>query len=102
MANAPYEKEHFEAGFQLITAVAHQIIKIDFTEMSRWIDTVMTAKGLNTTEEKRNLLDLQKVMEGFHALQKTLYAHGIPVRDISNYKEVTVPHRSDAIVIPNP
>jgi len=94
---ARYEKEHFEAAFQLITAVSHQIIKINFSEMSRWVDVLMEEGAATDKEMARNRLDLQKVMQSYQQLQKIMFTHGIPVRDIENYKEVRVPKQSGSI-----
>jgi len=95
-----YTKEHFEAAFQLITAVSHQIIKIDFAEMTVWIDKLMKADAISDPEVKKNLDSLKNVMKQFYSLQQTLWDDGIPVRNIENYKEVEVEKRPH--IHPNP
>jgi len=89
---AQYEREHFESAFQLLTAVSHQIIKIDFAEMERWVDALMAAKALNDPDKKKNMDNLKQVMRSFAGMQQMLYKHGIPVRDISHYKESLPPN----------
>jgi hypothetical protein len=84
-----YEKPQFEAAFQLVTAVSHQIIKIDFAEMEVWIDKLMSAKGLDDPEVKRNHENLKAVMQQYRSMQEVLMVSGVPVRDISHYKEAT-------------
>jgi conjugal transfer/entry exclusion protein len=82
-----YSKQQFEAGFQLITAVSHQIIKIDFKEIEIWIDKMMGAKALTDETAKENMQNLKAVMSNFGQMQQVLMQRGVPVRDISNYKE---------------
>jgi hypothetical protein len=82
-----YNKQHFEAGFQLITAISHQIIKIDFTEMEVWVDKLMGNKALTDDTAKENMQNLKAVMANFGQMQQVLLQRGVPVRDISNYKD---------------
>ena len=82
-----YEKPQFEAAFQLITAISHQIIKIDFIEMEVWVDKLMGAEALNDPEVKKNHENLKGVLQAYTAMQRTLMQKGIPVRDIQHYKE---------------
>jgi len=83
-----YNREDFEAAFQLITAISHQVIKIDFQEMDRWVGKMLEVKAIADKTTKDNLDDLRHVMKAFHELQLELYRHGIPVRNIEHYKEV--------------
>jgi len=82
-----YEQAQFEAAFQLTTAVAHQIIKIDFQEMEIWVDKLLGPRALKEAETKKNLDNLKIVMRQFAEMQDVLKVHGIPVRDIQNYKD---------------
>lgn len=95
-----YTKEHFEAAFQLITAVSHQVIKIDFEEVVIWIDKLMKADSMTDPEVKRNLVSLKNVMREFSNLQQTLYNDGIPVRNIEKYTPAKV--AKSAFSNPNP
>lgn len=82
-----YSKEQFEAAFQLITAVSHQIIKIDFAEMEIWVGKLMSAKALTDPVSKTNLENLKAVLQEFQKMQSTLMGRGIPVRDIKHYTD---------------
>jgi len=82
-----YSKEQFEAGFQLITAISHQIIKIDFKEIEGWIDKLMGNKALTDETARDNMQNLKAVMNNFDQMQQVLLQRGVPVRDISNYKQ---------------
>lgn len=82
-----YSSEQFEAAFQLITAVSHQIIKIDFSEVESWVDKLMSAKSLKDPEAKKNMANLKQVMQSYRVMQKTLLDSGVPVRNIENYTE---------------
>lgn len=85
-----YDNQQFEAAFQLITAVSHQIIKIDFPEMEIWVDKLLGPRSLKEEETKKNLENLKTVMRQYVTMQEVLRIHGIPVRNIQNYKD-TVP-----------
>lgn len=91
-----YDNAQFESCFQLITAVSHQIIKIDFEEMSNWMDKLLGPRSLKEEDTKKNLENLKTVMRQFTTMQEVLRVHGIPVRDIQNYKDV-VPHTPGAV-----
>jgi len=82
-----YDSPQFEATFQLITAVAHQIIKIDFQEMGNWVDKLLGPRALKDEETKKNLDNLKTVMRQFVTMQEVLKIHGIPVRDIQHYRD---------------
>lgn len=82
-----YEKWVFEQAFQLITAVSHQIVKIDFNEMEEWIDKIMGPKSLTDDQAKANMHRLKHVMRGFAEMRQVLVDYGIPVRDIQHYKD---------------
>ena len=82
-----YDKPKFEAAFQLITAVAKQIVQIDFDSVEQWIDNLMGPKSLKDPEAKQNMENLKAVMRAFKQMQATLNERGIPVRDISHYKQ---------------
>jgi len=82
-----YQKNQFEAAFQLVTAVSHQIIKIDFEEMEVWIDKIMSAKTLKDPDAKTNHENLKQVMQAYQQMQGVLLNAGVPVRDISHYNE---------------
>jgi len=86
-----YDNQQFESCFQLITAVSHQIIKIDFEEMEIWIDKLLGPRALKEEDTKKNMENLKTVMHQFVTMQQVLKIHGIPVRDIQNYRDV-VPH----------
>jgi len=94
-----YDNQQFEACFQLITAVSHQIIKIDFEEMSAWMDKLLGPRSLKEEDTKKNLENLKTVMRQYMTMQEVLRIHGIPVRDIQNYRDV-VPN--EAGVNPDP
>lgn len=83
-----YDQAQFEACFQLITAVSHQIIKIDFAEMENWMDKLLGARSLKEEDTKKNMENLKTVMRQFVTMQEVLRIHGIPVRDIQNYRDV--------------
>ncbi len=82
-----YNSEQFEAAFQLITAVSHQIIKIDFSEVENWVDKLMGSNALKDPEIKKNMENLKGVMKAYRVMQKTLLTNGVPVRNIENYTE---------------
>jgi hypothetical protein len=82
-----YSKEQFESAFQLITAVSHQIIKIDFQAVEVWIDKIMSAKAVTDEGSKENMLNLKQVMQQYKVMQDTLLNSGVPVRNIANYKK---------------
>jgi len=86
-----YDKAQFEAAFQLITAVSHQIIRIDFTEVEIWVDKLMSAKAMKDADTKKNMDSLKAVMRQFNETKKTLTERGVPVRDVSHYRESVVP-----------
>lgn len=83
-----YDQAQFEATFQLITAVSHQIIKIDFVEMGSWMDKLLGPRSLKDEDTKKNMENLKTVMRQFVTMQEVLRIHGIPVRDIQNYRDV--------------
>ncbi len=85
-----YDNQQFEAAFQLITAVSHQIIKIDFEEMTNWMDKLLGPRALKEEDTKKNLENLKTVMRQYVTMQEVLRIHGIPVRDIQRYRD-TVP-----------
>ncbi len=82
-----YDNQQFEAAFQLITAVSHQIIKIDFVEMEIWVDKLLGPRALKEEDTKKNMENLKTVMHQFVTLQEVLRVHGIPVRNIQHYKD---------------
>lgn len=90
-----YDNQQFESAFQLITAVSHQIIKIDFVEMGSWVDKLLGPRSLKEEETKKNLENLKTVMRSFVTMQEVLRVHGIPVRDIQHYKDVMPAGKSD-------
>ncbi len=82
-----YDNQQFEAAFQLITAVSHQIIKIDFGEMEIWVDKLLGPRALKEEDTKKNLENLKTVMHQFGTIQEVLRIHGVPVRNIQHYKD---------------
>lgn len=86
-----YEKPQFEAAFQLITAISHQIIKVNFKDVEAWVDKLMGQDALTDPEKRRNLDNLKTVMRQYHQMQAVLMEHGIPVRNIEHYKEAFAP-----------
>lgn len=89
-----YDKPKFEAAFQLTTAVANQIIRIDFQEMKRWITNIMSPKTVEDSpnyNEKtaKNLENLLVVMDEFQTMKDTLFERGIPIRNVEHYKQAT-------------
>ncbi len=98
-----YDKAMFEQVFQLITAVSHQIVKIDFGEMEDWVNKLMGPKALTDDISKANMHQLNHVMRQFAEMRQTLIDHGIPVRDISHYREsVDIDPGSNTVDVPNP
>jgi hypothetical protein len=85
-----YDKAQFEAAFQLITAVSHQIIKIDFEEMEVWVEKLMGPKALKDEETKKNLNNLRTVMRSYTTMKEVLRIHGVPVRDVQHYRDSVV------------
>lgn len=87
-----YNKAKFEAAFQLTTAVANQVIRIDFQEMKRWINNIMSPKTVEDSpdyDEKTagNLQNLLDVMDQFQTMKDTLFEKGIPIRNVEHYKQ---------------
>ncbi len=82
-----YDKPQFEAAFQLITAISHQMVKIDFISMEQWVDKLVGPETLNDPARHEAMLHLKTVMRRYHEMQQVLVEHGIPVRDISHYKD---------------
>ncbi len=82
-----YDKKQFEAAFQLITAVAHQVIKIDFASVESWVDKLLGQDALNNDDRREAMNNLKVVMGEFDKLKQVLFKHGIPVRDISHFRE---------------
>jgi len=86
-----YEKPQFEAAFQLITAISHQMVKIDFNSMEQWVDKLVGPEALNDADRHEQMINLKTVMRRFHEMQQVLIDHGIPVRDISHYHDAHTP-----------
>lgn len=84
---AAYDQAQFEQAFQLVTAISHQIVKVDFDEMTIWIEKILGPKAVNDEQRRKNLDNLRNVMSQFKEMQKTLFENGIPVRNIENYQE---------------
>jgi hypothetical protein len=87
-----YDKKKFEAAFQLITAVSNQIIRIDFKEMARWINNLLSPKTVESSPDydeqtAKNLQDLMAVMNQFQTMKDSLFQHGIPIRNIEHYRK---------------
>ena len=82
-----YEKNQFEAAFQLITAISHQVIKIDFQEVERWVDKIMGPEAINDEVRRDNMNRLKEVLQQYHNMQQVILQFGIPVRDIEHYRE---------------
>jgi hypothetical protein len=82
-----YTKQQFEAAFQLITAVSHQMIKIDFKEVETWVDKLMGPEALTDEQRKDNMNRLKEVLQQFGNMQQVLLQFGVPVRDIEHYRE---------------
>ena len=84
-----YDKAQFEAAFQLITAISHQMVKIDFNSMEQWVDKLMGQDALDDSEKREAMIHLKTVMRRYHEMQQVIIEHGIPVRDIKHYQEST-------------
>jgi hypothetical protein len=82
-----YDKAQFEAAFQLVTAISHQMVKIDFNSMEQWVDKLLGQEALDDPERHEAMMHLKTVMRRFDEMQKVLVEHGIPVRDIQHYKD---------------
>jgi len=82
-----YDKNQFEAAFQLITAISHQIIKVDFQEVENWVEKIMGPQSLKDEATKINLNNLKTVMQSFVVMNRILREHGVPVRDIQHYRD---------------
>lgn len=93
-----YDKAKFEAAFQLTTAVANQVIRVDYQEMKRWINNIMTPRTIPLGEDSQpnpqyddqarpNLDNLLAVMDQFQTLKDALMKHGIPVRNIQHFRK---------------
>jgi hypothetical protein len=87
-----YQQPQFEAAFQLITAISNQLIRVDYQEMKRWINNLMTPKTLPASpgyneNARPNLDNLIAVMDALQTMKDTLLERGIPVRDIQKYRE---------------
>ena len=83
----PYDKQQFEAAFQLLTAVSHQVIKIDYMEIGNWVQKIMGPEALNDPEKQDNMDRLITVLQAYGAMQQVLLEKGVPVRDITHYQE---------------
>ena len=86
-----YDKPQFEAAFQLITAISHQMVKIDFNSMEQWVDKLVGPEALNDPARHEAMMHLKTVMRRFDEMQQVLVEHGIPVRDISHYRDSQKP-----------
>ena len=95
-----YDKNQFEAAFQLITAVSHQIIKVDFQEVENWVEKILGPSALKDDEIRGNLNHLKTVMQSFIVMDRIVREHGIPVRDISHYRDSAQPSPKDPISVP--
>ncbi len=82
-----YSNQEFESAFQLVTAVSHQVVKVDFAEMENWVDKLLGPRALKEKDTKVNLDNLKTVMRSFAIMQEVLRTNGIPVRDIKHYKD---------------
>lgn len=87
-----YDKAKFEAAFQLTTAVANQIIRVDFEEMKRWINNLMSPKTVEgspdfSPETAKNLDNLIIVMDQFQTMKDTLFENGVPIRNVEHYRK---------------
>lgn len=79
-----YTKMQFEANFQLVSALAHQIIKVDFDEMLVWVDKIVGPDSVKSEQRRQDLANLHGVLGGFQAMANVIREHGIPVRDPRN------------------
>jgi hypothetical protein len=82
-----YDKPQFEAAFQLVTAISHQMVKIDFNSMEQWVDKLLGQEALSDPDRRDAMVHLKTVMRRFDEMQQVLVEHGIPVRDIKHYKD---------------
>jgi hypothetical protein len=86
-----YDKPQFEAAFQLVTAISHQMVKIDFNSMEQWVDKLLGQEALSDPARHEAMMHLKTVMRRYDEMQQVLVEHGIPVRDISHYKDSLKP-----------
>ncbi len=96
-----YTKPQFEAYFQLMSALSHQMLKIDFGEMIVWVDKIVGPDALHSDQRKQDLLNLHSVIGGFIEMQKIVRKHGIPVRDPRQEAKALLP-TTPKVINPDP
>lgn len=99
-----YTKQQFEAYFQLMSALSHQIIKIDFEEMRNWVDKIVGPDSIHSEQRMEDLTNLQHVIGAFTQMQGIIRQHGVPVRDPRNAGQVepASPETTPKLINPGP
>jgi len=76
-----YTQAQFEAIFQTVTAVSHQIVKIDWEEMRVWVDKIVGPDSVKNPDRMEDLQNLQIAIGAFGKMQDVLRETGIPIRN---------------------
>jgi hypothetical protein len=76
-----YTRDQFEAMFQLVTALSHQCIRVDFDEMMNWCEKIVGPDSLTDPQRKEDLENLRNIMHAWKDMQSAIVRHGVPVRN---------------------